>query len=243
MMNDYDLRLVEDELAPGARIAVPALAGFRVIYAARGGAEVTPSGGTGPEELEENSARFGAEVAPAGGGQEGLEENSARFGAEACAVRAGSAGATLWRWEMVRGEGGWRAEGEASCVLKASHGLELDPSGEWMMRCDRVDFPPGGIAYTHIHSGPGLRCLLRGELMVRVEDSEEWMVRPGETWFERGPDPIYARASEEPTSFVRAMVVPRAYKGRTTITYVKAEDADKPKPQQYTRFVDEFIDP
>ena len=222
MMNDYDLRLVEDELAPGARIAVPALAGFRVIYVASGGAEVAPSGGTGPEELEENSARFGA---------------------EACAVKAGAGGATLWRWEMVRGEGGWRADGEGSCVLKASHGLELDPSEEWMMRCDRVDFPPGGIAYTHIHSGPGLRCLLRGELMVRVEDSEEWMVRPGETWFERGPDPIYARASAEPTSFVRAMVVPRSYKGRTTITYVKAEDADKPKPQQYTRFVDEFIDP
>ena len=222
MIKDYDLRLVEDELAPGARISVPALAGFRVIYAARGGAEVAPSGG-GPEELEENSARFGA---------------------EACAVRAGPGGATLWRWEMARGDGGWRAEGEgAGCRLKASHGLELDPSEEWMMRCDRVDFPPGGIAYTHIHSGPGLRCLLRGELLVRVEDSEEWTVRPGETWFERGPDPIYARASDEPTSFVRAMVAPRAYKGRTTITYVKAEDADKPKPQQYTRFVEEFIDP
>ena len=223
MMNDYDLRLVEDELAPGARIAVPAVAGFRVIYVAEGRAGVAPAGEAGQEELEENSARFGA---------------------EACAVKAGAGGATLWRWEMVRGEGGWRSEGEeASCLLKASHDLELDPGQEWMMRCDRVDFPPGGIAYTHVHSGPGLRCLLRGELMVRVEDGEEWMVRPGETWFERGPDPIYARASDEPTSFVRAMVVPRSYKGRTTITYVKAEDADKPKPQQYTRFVDEFIDP
>ncbi len=223
MMSDYDLRLVEDELAPGARIAGPVLSGFRVTYVAKGRVDVAPSGGAG---------------------QEGLEENSARFGAEACAVKAGPEGATLWRWEMMRGEGGWRAEGEeASCLLKASHRLELDPGQEWMMRCDRVDFPPGGIAYTHVHSGPGLRCLLRGELMVRVEDSKEWIVRPGETWFERGPDPIYARASDEPTSFVRAMVVPRSYKGRTTITYVKAEDADKPKPQQYTRFVDEFIDP
>ncbi|MCY3738972.1 MAG: hypothetical protein OXG13_21435 [Gemmatimonadaceae bacterium] len=223
MIDDYDLRLVEDELAPGARIAVPALAGFRVTYVAEGRAEVAPAGGAGREELEENTARFGA---------------------EACAVKAGAGGATLWRWEMVRGDGGRRAEGEeASCLLKASHDLELDPGQEWMMRCDRVDFPPGGIAYTHVHSGPGLRCLLRGELTVRVEDGQEWMVRPGETWFERGPDPIYARASDEPTSFVRAMVVPRAYKGRTTITYVKAEDADKPKPQQYTRFVDEFIDP
>ena len=223
MMSDYDLRLVEDELAPGGRIAIPALTGFRIIYVGRGRAEVASTGT---------------------GGQEELEENSARFGAEACSVKAGAGGATLWRWEMMRGEGGWRAEGEeASCLLKASHRLQLDPGEEWMMRCDRVDFPPGGIAYTHVHSGPGLRCLLRGELMVRVEDSKEWMVRPGETWFERGPDPIYARASDEPTSFVRAMVVPRSYKGRTTITYVKAEDADKPKPQQYTRFVDESIDP
>ena len=49
------------------------------------------------------------------------------------------------------------------------------------------------------------------------------MVRPGETWFERGPDPIYARASEEPTSFVRAMIVPRSYEGRTTITVGSSE--------------------
>ena len=113
-----------------------------------------------------------------------------------------------------------------------------------MMRCDRVDFPLGGIAYTHIHSGPGLRCLLRGELRVIFnEGEEEAMVAPGGTWFERGPDPIYAQASDaELTSFVRSMVLPREYKGRTSITYVKPEDADKPKPQEYTRFVDEFVD-
>ena len=33
------------------------------------------------------------------------------------------------------------------------------PAGDWLVRCDRVDFPPGGIAYTHTHPGPGLRVL------------------------------------------------------------------------------------
>ena len=40
--------------------------------------------------------------------------------------------------------------------------VELDPSTEWLMRCDRVDFPPGGVAYRHTHPGPGIRCLLFG---------------------------------------------------------------------------------
>ena len=33
--------------------------------------------------------------------------------------------------------------------------VDLDPAAEWLMRCDRVDFEPGGIAYRHTHPGPG----------------------------------------------------------------------------------------
>ncbi len=223
-MDSYELRLVEDELAAGTIAAIPALEGFRVTYIAAG------------------SATLGLD----GGGEEFREQNSAVFAAVAATATAGGDGATLWRWEMVRDPGDtWEAGGDVvHSVCKASHPLNIDESEEHMMRCDRVDFPLDGIAYTHIHSGPGLRCLLRGELMVRVDDGEESIVRPGETWYERGPDPIYAQASgTKLTSFVRAMVVPRAFKGRTTITYVKPEDTDKPKPQEYTRFVDQFIDP
>ena len=222
-MSDYNLRLIEDELAPGSRIAVPEVAGFRVIYVAKGSVKITLDGGAGGEELGMNTGRFGA---------------------TRCAADAED-GATLWRWELVQQlTDDWQGEGEgARSTLKSSHGLELDPGQDYMMRCDRVDFPPGGIAYTHVHAGPGLRCLLRGELSVQVDDQQETVVRPGETWFERGPDPVYAQASDtELTSFVRSMVLPRSYKGRSSITYVKAEDADKPKPQEYTRYVDEFVD-
>ena len=220
-MSNYKLRLVEDKLVAGGEIALPALTGHRVVYVAGGSVDLE-----------------GAE------GSQSLAENSGRFGSAACSARSGGEGATLWRWELVdRSDEDWPSDAQSS--LKASHELELDPpQGEYMMRCDRVDFPLGGIAYTHIHSGPGLRCLLRGELSVIFnEGEEEAMVAPGGTWFERGPDPIYAQASDtELTSFVRSMVLPREYKGRTSITYVKPEDADKPKPQEYTRFVDEFVD-
>ena len=45
--------------------------------------------------------------------------------------------------------------------------LAGDPGpGEWILRCDRVDFPPGGVAYRHVHPGPGIRRLLFGELTI-----------------------------------------------------------------------------
>ena len=220
IMSSYVLRLLEDRLEKGGEIS-PALPPCkRVIYVVEGGM-------TGPGEARD------------------FTPNSAWFGTGACALKAGPEGARLWRWELLEApaaDEGLAAGAGLHSRARMHNGIELDPRSEYLLRCDRVDFPLGGIAYTHIHAGPGIRCLLQGEIKVRTK-GEEWLVRPYECWFERGPDPIYARASDEPTSFVRAMVVPRSYQGRTTITYVKAEDAEKPKPQQYTRFVDEFIDP
>ena len=220
-MSEYKLRLVEDVLSAGSEISLPDVSGYRVIYVARGDV------GIEPEE---------------GGGIENYTENSGCFDSAACSAHSES-GATLWRWELVS-QSEDDTPGDAQSNLKASHPLELDlDHRDYMFRCDRVDFPLGGVAYTHIHSGPGLRCLLRGELGVIVDETDETLVRPGETWFERGPDPIFAQASHtELTSFVRSMVLPREYQGRTSITYVKPEDTDKPKPQEYTRFVDEFIE-
>jgi len=105
-----------------------------------------------------------------------------------------------------------------------------------------VDFPPGGVAYTHTHRGPGIRCLLNGEIRIKVSGAEH-VVRPGEAWFEAGPDPVLALASErEPTSFARVMVLPGELRGKSSIRYVLPEDADKPKRQTYQLFVDDPID-
>ena len=41
-------------------------------------------------------------------------------------------------------------EEEAEGAL-VSRRIQLDPFARWIVRCDRIDFPPGGIAYTHTH--------------------------------------------------------------------------------------------
>jgi hypothetical protein len=106
------------------------------------------------------------------------------------------------------------------------------PRGEWLLRCDRVDFPPGGVAYSHTHPGPGLRVLLRGRLRVETL-GEAHDYGPFEWWYETGSDPVYAAASEsEETSFVRVLVLPREWEGKRTIRYVDPADEDKPKLQR-----------
>ena len=162
-------------------------------------------------------------------------ENSAFFGTAACAMQAPT-GAQLWRWELRRDP----APDHPAC--KASHAVTLDPHKEYLMRCDRVDFPPQGIAHTHVHAGPGIRILLRGTIRIQVAGAETALA-PGEAWFERGPDSVLALTDEkQPTSFIRTMILPRDYAGRPSIRYTLSADADKPKVQQYTRFVEEFIE-
>jgi quercetin dioxygenase-like cupin family protein len=106
------------------------------------------------------------------------------------------------------------------------------PAGDWLVRCDRVDFPPGGVAYTHTHPGPGLRVLLKGRIRIDTQGaSHEY--GPFEWWYETGPDPVYAAASDdEETAFVRVLVLPAEWAGKRTIRYVDPVDEDRPKLQR-----------
>jgi quercetin dioxygenase-like cupin family protein len=174
----------------------------------------------------------------------GLAANSAWHGRDPVTLIAGAAGATLLRWELgAVGETPVAFAGEGvTSKPSLAHALELNDPGGYLMRCDRVDFPPGGIAYTHVHRGPGIRCLLAGGIRVEV-NGKVHDIAPGGAWFEAGPDPVLATASKAaPTAFVRVMILPRELRGKSSIRYVKPEDADKPKLQTYRVFVDEFIE-
>ncbi|MBM4439549.1 MAG: hypothetical protein FJ027_03945 [Candidatus Rokubacteria bacterium] len=163
-----------------------------------------------------------------------LGENQAWHGAAAPVVHARSS-ATLWRWELRDG-----ASPNDGGVVKLEREVDVARAGS-LMRCDRVDFPPGGVAYTHTHQGPGIRVLLHGTFRVEVE-GRSTAVAPGEAWFERGPDPVYAEAGPDaPAAFVRVMVLPAALLGKSSIRYVKAEDQDRPKSQRYSVFVDALL--
>jgi quercetin dioxygenase-like cupin family protein len=210
-MAAFVLALYTDRLAAKAALT-PLVARNRVIYVREGDATL----------------RNGGQAAT-------LAPNSAWHGAVGCEVAAGPKGATLLRWELA--PAGAAPAGEPALA----QAVELADPGGYLMRCDRVDFPPGGIAYMHTHRGPGIRYLLAGEIRVEVNGASHTL-KPGEAWFEAGPDPVLAHASDRvPTSFARVMILPRALQGKSSIRYVRPEDQDQPKTQQYQVFCDEAI--
>lgn len=119
--------------------------------------------------------------------------------------------------------------------------VDIDLCRSWIVRCDRVDFPPGGIAYRHTHPGPGIRCLLFGELSVETE-GHETTHGPLSPWFENGPEPVLATASATIASaFVRVMLLPNEWAGKRTIQYVDPADAERPKRQAARVYFDQPV--
>lgn len=218
-MSTYELRLTRDRLDPGARYATALPATNRVLYALSGDVTVAIGGAT---------------VA--------LAANGAWQGAAACTAIAGGQGATILRYELVRsGTPPAAAAGAGSTPLLA-HGILLDPTAAYLMRCDRVDFDLGAEALPHRHKGGGIRCLVSGTMELRVEGEPDRVVQPGQAWFESGREPVYARASStQATSFIRCSILPREIRGQSSIMYVDPRDAGS-KPRRYTVFVDEPIE-
>ena len=93
-----------------------------------------------------------------------LHAGTAAFGDDEAELAAGTDGATVLRWELTE----WSVED-----AKLSAPVELDPWADYAMRCER----DGGAA-----AGPGIGCVLRGELMVDGEPVQPFgaFVEPAE---------------------------------------------------------------
>ena len=153
-----------------------------------------------------------------------LEGDIAHFGAASV-----SGPALQWRLAAV---GPDRCQGREGREPALSAKVVLDGSGEWLMRCDRVDFPPGAVAFRHVHPGPGIRRLLFGELTVTTGGITTTH-RTGDPWFESGPEPVYADSSaSEESAFVRVMLLPAEWAGQRTIRYLDPADASRPGGQR-----------
>jgi quercetin dioxygenase-like cupin family protein len=153
------------------------------------------------------------------------------------AAHAGPEGAVLYRVELVR-----HPPPPAGGRVLLEHPIDLAGGAAWLMRCDRVDFEPGGVAPPHRHRGGGIRCLLRGRLDVTVGEGAPRTVRPGEAWFESGREPVLAVAAPAAeTSFIRFSIQPAEIRGRSSILYVDPADAGRGRPRHYTVYVDEPI--
>ena len=134
----------------------------------------------------------------------------------------------------------WEIGGSGEGALLAAE-IELDPTTSWLARCDRIDFPPSGVAYRHTHPGPGIRYLLHGSIKIQTAGHTSTYA-PGEAWFESGPDPVFAAASAtEGTAFVRVLLLPVEWEGKRTIRYVDPADEEKPKLQRPTVFFDQRL--
>ena len=219
----YRLRQVTDRLGPGARLNAPLGALNRVIYCHRGALDL--SDGTH------------------------LIEDEAWYGSGEVAFTAGDDGAVLWRFELCADNadptllGADDGNAEIASTLQVDAELEGPDAGSgWIMRCDSVKFPMGGIAFTHVHQGPGIRVVREGQIRIDTGGESETYL-PGQAWFEPGPDAVFAQTSELQCSrFIRVMILPEELKGKSSIQYVNAEDLDKPKSQRYKGYVDEPID-
>jgi hypothetical protein len=101
-----------------------------------------------------------------------LQDEGTFAGEGAVTLKAGSGGATVWRWELAADETGSTAAGSRSVITreKLATRLETLPQGALLLRGDSVAFPPGGCAYRHRHQGPGIRCLLEGGASTPTAD-------------------------------------------------------------------------
>src|SRR5215468_6514970 len=215
MSGNYALGLYEDRLPAAGRLRLPA--GNRVLYVQQGAVAVTSVAG---------DAR--------------VPEGRAWHGAVACEVAASGNDSAVLRYELSRGAA---PVGVGDTKVLLEHAIDLDPRAEYLMRADRVDFAPGGVAMPHRHRGGGIRCLIAGALDVTVGAAPARRILPGGAWFESGREPVLAVASKnEETSFIRVAILPREIRGRTSIMYVNPADAERGRPRTYTVFVDEPID-
>lgn len=221
MTADLELRMYRDRMAANATLAMPLKAAHRVLYCYEGAATAF--------------------------GDKPLEQDEGLYGKAALPLVAGPRGADIWRWELAASDVGpalAEGEGVASSLLltgpvNATVQTESDDE-DWLMRLDSVAFPPGGCALRHVHRGPGIRCLVQGDIRIDAEGASH-RFGAGAPWFETGPDPVFAQASDARTRFVRCSILPASLIGKSSIRYVDPADAEKPKDQTYRGYIDQEI--
>jgi quercetin dioxygenase-like cupin family protein len=216
----YTLRLFADTLAPDAKPA-PLPAANRVLYVVKGAAEVEVGG---------NVAR--------------LTRDGSGFSSASMTIAAGAQGADVLRWELTgdpEPDDGTLKGAKTKRLLAAP--VSLDTGAPYLIRLDSIELGVGGKAPKHVHQGPGIRCLLEGGFTVETQGHTN-SYKPGEAWFETGPDPVVAWAPEDKNAkFVRVMLLPRALLGKMSTRYLEANPAVATQGRRWQIYFDRAIEP
>ena len=102
------------------------------------------------------------------------------------------------------------------------------------MRCDRVDFPLGGVAYRHTHPGPGIRYLLHGGLEIETRGARPRLRARRRLVRERARSGRGARLGAPETAFVRVLRAARRVGGKADDPLRRPADDELPKLQRAT---------
>jgi len=144
----------------------------------------------------------------------------------------------VWRFEVS--DVATLAPPEEHARLILAHPLARHAAAPFVLRMDRVDFPPEGATPKHGHAGPGIRRLVSGRLLAEVGD-EAHRIDPGGAWFETGDDPVIGHAMAPGSAFIRCMVLDAALLGRPTFRAWDAEEAAKPRSTTSRLFFDTLV--
>lgn len=191
--------------------------------------------------------RAGAVTATSDDAARYLGDDTAVIDGDELTLHSSDLDTVLWRWELASDDGGdetchlLRSAPETSSELKLKATLDLDDRYTWLMRCDTVTFPPGGIAHTHLHQGPGIRITRSGEITIHTEGTSE-TYGPDSAWAEKGVVPVLApTTTESPTVFVRCFLLPKHCRSASSIRFVHAEDRRKINTQSYRVLMERTI--
>lgn len=216
-MTTYTLSLHHDRIPPGG-IAHYAPGFYRVLYCRSGAVQISGQSA----EMHCDQAILNQDVFSATGSVDG---------------------ALLWRFELRKeGESAPQPAGYVETTELTTAPVELDSPHGYLMRCDAVNFPLGCEIFEHTHGGGGIRCIRSGALSLTIGGKDQ-SFHCDEGWFESGEEPVCGVAStEKMTGFIRVMILPRTYLGKSSIRYIREVDWEKPKRQTYRTFIDTFID-
>ena len=120
---------------------------------------------------------------------------------------------------------------------KLSARLDTLPKGELLLRGDSVAFPPAAAPICTAIRGPASAASSKAAIRIDTH-GQSTSYGPGGAWYESGPDPVFAQAADTPTRFIRVMILPWRYLGRSSVEYLNEEDKAKPKSQSYKIYVD-----
>jgi hypothetical protein len=148
---------------------------------------------------------------------EDVRADNAVYHKDVVTIEAGSDGAWIWRWELVRTEAANNLSvGDGiDSHLKMSRRVrmfDLAPTSKWLFRLDCIIDNQGSTGL-HSHPGSGIRCMLKGQMRTESDKGESSVNnKAGDFWYEEGSYPLISTTDEgNKATFLRGMVLPPEY--------------------------------